>query len=310
MSERTKSASIVTACRGFEKGRCRFSLNGAGLDASLVESAVALTGWPDFVVSHARGPLMQHDAFKVSLAGCPNGCARPHIADVGLIRAVLPGSLAETCTGCGLCIRQCPDAALRAAVVAEGDASSTAGVRHESGACASGIAAVSTPCGQHERVPVELASGLPAVDAMQSDARRASADAAGADGVCDAAGYGCLSRVQAGPERSQDHIIHRKVAGSPVLDSERCLACGRCVNACPEKALSVAADGWRIVIGGRLGRRPRLATELPGIHDTAAALAIVDRAVRWFMRDYRPRQRFADLVAADPHCGVWLLEGA
>lgn len=218
MSERAISSCIVTACRGFESGRCRFSLVEGGLSSADIESAVAATGWDTFVKSRARGPLMQHDAFKVALTGCANGCSRPHVMDMGLIRAERPGPARETCTGCGLCIRQCPEGAL-----------------------------------------TSMGAGTSCPEAMG-----------------------------------------KAILGTPVLDAGSCLACGRCLRRCPEHALPLDGIGWRVVVGGRLGRRPRLATELPGLYGDAAALVILDRAVRWYMRDHRPGLRFADIVAAAP----------
>ena len=52
--------------------------------------------------------------------------------------------------------------------------------------------------------------------------------------------------------------------GKAVIDRKTCLDCGRCVKACPALALS-GPRGWRIYLGGCLGRRPRLALPLPGV---------------------------------------------
>lgn len=50
------------------------------------------------------------------------------------------------------------------------------------------------------------------------------------------------------------------------IDAARCLGCGACVAACPAGALAVARRGFRLLVGGKLGRHPRLADELPGLH--------------------------------------------
>lgn len=117
MSERAHSPCMITVCRGVEPAPgtsgCRFATPVVEGIVQRIEGVVAASGWNDFLREQVRGPLMQHHAFKVALSACPNGCSRPHVADVGIIRAVQPGPASAECTQCGLCERQCPDEALR-----------------------------------------------------------------------------------------------------------------------------------------------------------------------------------------------------
>ncbi len=46
------------------------------------------------------------------------------------------------------------------------------------------------------------------------------------------------------------------------LDEERCVACGACAKVCPTGAISIKDTGYRVLVGGKLGRHPRLATEV------------------------------------------------
>jgi len=46
----------------------------------------------------------------------------------------------------------------------------------------------------------------------------------------------------------------------PVIDQTRCLNCGVCIRLCPTGAMRVSGQGYRVLAGGKLGRRPRLAT--------------------------------------------------
>ncbi|MEG6506461.1 4Fe-4S dicluster domain-containing protein [Nitratidesulfovibrio sp. 1201_IL3209] len=227
MSDRAPSPFIVNGCRGTtvsssRGGTCRFSLPVPEGFLVRLERVVAESGWPEFLRDVVRGPILHHHAFRVAVSACPNGCSRPHIADVGIIRAWTPGRASDACTRCGLCERLCPDHAM---TLGEGDE----------------------------------------------------------DG--------------------------------PRLHPENCLSCGLCIKRCPEKALPVAREGWRVVVGGRLGRRPRLATELEGLDEVPGASGFpgqshlldddgVVRALRnalaWYMREYRLHLRFGDLVASDP----------
>lgn len=79
------------------------------------------------------------------------------------------------------------------------------------------------------------------------------------------------------------------------LDQSRCLGCTACVRACPEEALTVIDTGYRVLLGGKLGRHPRLAHEL-GVFTLEQALTILERTLALFMRNYRPGLRLGGLV--------------
>lgn len=81
------------------------------------------------------------------------------------------------------------------------------------------------------------------------------------------------------------------------IDEAACLACGACIAACPAGALSPGRSGWRVQLGGRLGRHPRLAEELPGLHSADQAVEFTLRAARYFLDRAKPGQRLGDLVA-------------
>ncbi len=84
---------------------------------------------------------------------------------------------------------------------------------------------------------------------------------------------------------------------APILDPKQCLACGACIRNCPETAIDVAASGLRLLLGGRLGRRPRLAEELPGLYIASQAADVLEKAMRFLMNNYQAGQRLGDLLA-------------
>jgi len=89
-------------------------------------------------------------------------------------------------------------------------------------------------------------------------------------------------------------------ARRPVIDWERCLACGQCAKVCPTGTIVEDRQGYRVLLGGKLGRHPRLAEELPGIYNDDGVVAIVKWCIDEWKRRSRKGKRFADLVAEDP----------
>ena len=84
----------------------------------------------------------------------------------------------------------------------------------------------------------------------------------------------------------------------PVIDMQRCLACGQCIAACPGGTLTTAAEGYRIQLGGKLGRHPRLAMELPGIFSEDDVLRVIRDCIAFYKQRSGRGERFADLLTA------------
>ena len=79
------------------------------------------------------------------------------------------------------------------------------------------------------------------------------------------------------------------------LNLNACLKCGDCVKVCPSGTLTAGANGFRVLLGGKLGRHPQLGRELPGIYSLAEIVPLVDRCLDHFMDHYQPGQRFGDI---------------
>jgi anaerobic sulfite reductase subunit C len=87
--------------------------------------------WPDsyreaierYLIDNRVGPrlrervpgekILHHHKLHISISGCPNGCSRPQIVDIGLTGTVKPGVDTGRCTACGSCEEVCPDQAIR-----------------------------------------------------------------------------------------------------------------------------------------------------------------------------------------------------
>ncbi len=82
----------------------------------------------------------------------------------------------------------------------------------------------------------------------------------------------------------------------PVIAFDRCLMCGHCIKACPSHTLLEGSKGYRVQLGGRLGRHPRLAMEIPGIYTEEEVLAIVEKCIRFFKEKSLHGERFSHLL--------------
>ena len=87
--------------------------------------------------------------------------------------------------------------------------------------------------------------------------------------------------------------------GLPVVDEEMCLACGQCIKACQSDAFSRGVSGYRVLLGGRLGRHPRLAMELPGIFDEETVFEIVRHCVGFWKSKSTKGERFSHLFTEE-----------
>lgn len=75
------------------------------------------------------------------------------------------------------------------------------------------------------------------------------------------------------------------------MDESRCVGCGACMRVCPTVALTPAATGWRVLVGGRLGRHPRLGAEVSACADLDDALTVATKVVEVWEREGRPDER-------------------
>ena len=82
---------------------------------------------------------------------------------------------------------------------------------------------------------------------------------------------------------------------SPKIDFNLCLKCGKCVGVCPTGTLAASCSGYRIQLGGKLGRHPKLARELPDLFSEKEVLQIVKDCIALYKNKSTHGRRFADV---------------
>jgi len=102
----------------------------------------------------------------------------------------------------------------------------------------------------------------------------------------------CRACVESCPEQALT-----LAAGSrpPAIDTVRCLNCGQCIRACPTGTIAEARRGFGVQLGGRLGRHPRLARELPGIFSEDQVIEILQDCLKLYKERSLHGERFSQL---------------
>ena len=85
----------------------------------------------------------------------------------------------------------------------------------------------------------------------------------------------------------------------PVIDDDLCLRCGKCIAVCPTGSLAEGKKGYRVQLGGKLGRHPQLAKELPGVYSEEQVRQIVKDCIRFYKQNSKHGKRFAQILQPD-----------
>lgn len=104
---------VAEACRSQLSG-CPNSLIDAMAWRKAVLDWVETEGISERLRERVQGnKVLFHHKLRISIAGCPNGCSRPQIADMALVGFVRPSlDNEDCCLGCAQCAQDCPDNAI------------------------------------------------------------------------------------------------------------------------------------------------------------------------------------------------------
>ena len=86
--------------------------------------------------------------------------------------------------------------------------------------------------------------------------------------------------------------------GKISIDPDACNHCGRCKGKCPFGAVEEYREGYKILIGGRWGKKTACGRPLPRLFTTEEeVITVIDRAIILFREEGIAGERFADTVA-------------
>lgn len=87
----------------------------------------------------------------------------------------------------------------------------------------------------------------------------------------------------------------------PKIDYTACLQCAQCARRCPTGALIEGEAGYRLVVGGKLGRRPQLGMEIPGTFTKDGALEQIEKIVNFYMSNNLSGERLGEVIKRVNH---------
>lgn len=86
-------------------------------------------------------------------------------------------------------------------------------------------------------------------------------------------------------------------SAGPSIDEDRCLGCGQCIRVCPSGTLEEDRQGYRVLLGGKLGRHPQLGREVPGVFTEEQVLELLERCLDHYMTHNERGERFGEVIS-------------
>jgi anaerobic sulfite reductase subunit C len=82
----------------------------------------------------------------------------------------------------------------------------------------------------------------------------------------------------------------------PVIDFDKCLSCGQCITACPTGTLQEDSQGFRILVGGKLGRHPQLGKDLGKIYSKDEMFKSLNQYLDLYQRHNQKGERLGEIL--------------
>ncbi len=82
----------------------------------------------------------------------------------------------------------------------------------------------------------------------------------------------------------------------PILDFGCCLFCGQCLKVCPTGTLKEGTTGFRVQVGGKLGRHPQLARDLGKIFSQEELLKKLNEYLDLYQTQNQKGERLGEIL--------------
>jgi dissimilatory sulfite reductase (desulfoviridin) alpha/beta subunit len=82
----------------------------------------------------------------------------------------------------------------------------------------------------------------------------------------------------------------------PVRDSSKCIYCGDCIKVCPVDAMITKRKGWLVRVGGKHGRHPICAYEIAQFASNEECFPIIEKTMEWYRANGKGRERIGATI--------------
>jgi len=106
-------------------------------------------------------------------------------------------------------------------------------------------------------------------------------------------GCGNCARICRGRAITQKNGDKNEV---PVIDDNKCIICGWCIKNCPADAIETIKQGFTIVVGGKSGRKPRLADKIAEIVTEEEFYKVLERTIEYSKKNAKGAERLCNLI--------------
>jgi len=86
----------------------------------------------------------------------------------------------------------------------------------------------------------------------------------------------------------------------PILTNDKCVGCGQCIDLCPTGTIRELRSGYRLLLGGKLGRHPQLGGELSGVYSAEEVFSVINQCVDHYFKHNLCGERFGEILNRQP----------
>jgi len=82
----------------------------------------------------------------------------------------------------------------------------------------------------------------------------------------------------------------------PVKDTSKCIYCGDCIKVCPIDAMVENRKGWLVRVGGKHGRHPIYAYEIAQFASDEECFPLIEKTMEWYQANGEGRERIGSVI--------------